>query len=221
MQHLKSCLLWQLKLTEFCVNLWCFFFNCLFPLNVQSEIQLLSRVFWYSWLVCLLGFSLRNTLFCKVGNPIADGIVFDLHLGVAWCVRRLKSLKRFWPYLMVFSASQMVSEWSAWVIIVFDVCLFFISNFMKSSLLYAAIWFMHVCKIWDNDLTESDRVSGLIISLYNFKQPLDISSPQIERKRSKEYLVIILAVKKALSDFLASSSSLKKANTSWGSRLKT
>ena len=24
MQHLKSCLLWQLKLTEFCANLWCF-----------------------------------------------------------------------------------------------------------------------------------------------------------------------------------------------------
>ena len=72
---------------------------------------------------------------------------------------------------------------------------------MKSSLLYAAIWFMHVCKIWDNDLTESNRVSGLIISLYNFKQPLDISSPQIERKRSKEYLVIILAVKKSFERF--------------------
>ena len=24
MQHLESCLLWQVKLTEFCVNLWCF-----------------------------------------------------------------------------------------------------------------------------------------------------------------------------------------------------
>ena len=24
MQHLESCLLWQLKLTEVCVNLWCF-----------------------------------------------------------------------------------------------------------------------------------------------------------------------------------------------------
>ena len=23
-QHLETCLLWQLKLTEFCVNLWCF-----------------------------------------------------------------------------------------------------------------------------------------------------------------------------------------------------
>ena len=39
----------------------CDVFNCFFPLNVQSEIQLLSRVFCYSWLVCLLGFWLRNT----------------------------------------------------------------------------------------------------------------------------------------------------------------
>ena len=72
---------------------------------------------------------------------------------------------------------------------------------MKSSVVYAAIWFMHVCKIWDNDLTESDRVSGLIISLRNFKKPLDIFSPQIERKRSKEYLVIILAVKERFERF--------------------
>ena len=38
----------------------CDVFNCLFPLNVQNEIQLLSRVFCYSWLICLLGFWLRN-----------------------------------------------------------------------------------------------------------------------------------------------------------------
>ena len=53
----------------------------------------------------------------------------------------------------------------------------------------------------DNDLTESDRVSGLIISLWNFKKPLDIFLPQIERKRSKEYLVIILAVKESFERF--------------------
>ena len=51
------------------------------------------------------------------------------------------------------------------------------------------------------------------MSLQIFKKPLDIFSLQIERTRSKEFLVIILAVKEALSDFLASSSSLKKANT--------
>ena len=45
-------------------------------LNVQSEIQQLSRVFCYSWLVCLLGFWLRNTSLVEVKNPISDGIVF-------------------------------------------------------------------------------------------------------------------------------------------------
>ena len=65
-----------------------------------------SRAFCYSQLLCLLGFWLRNTSLVKVGNLISDGIVFVFHL--AWCVRGLKSLKRFWPYLIVFSASRMV-----------------------------------------------------------------------------------------------------------------
>ena len=60
----------------------CDVFNCLFPLDVQNEIQLLSGVFCYSWLI---GFWLRNTSLVKVGN----GIVFFFHL--AWCVRVEKS----------------------------------------------------------------------------------------------------------------------------------
>ena len=97
MQHLQTCLLywsWQ----SFESN--CDVFNCLFSRNVQNEIQLLSRVFCYSWLVCLLGFWLRNTSLVKVGNPISAGIVFDFHF--AWWVRGLKSMKRYWPYLMAF-----------------------------------------------------------------------------------------------------------------------
>ena len=54
----------------------CNVFNCLLPLGVQNEKQLLSRAFCYSWLVCLLGFGLRNASLIKVGNPISDGIVF-------------------------------------------------------------------------------------------------------------------------------------------------
>ena len=46
-----------------------------------------------------------------------------------------------------------------------------------------------------------DRVLGLIISLKNFRKPLDIFSLQIERKRSKEYSVIILAVKERFEQF--------------------
>ena len=75
-------------------------FNCLFPLDIQNEIQLLSRVFCYPWLVCLLGFWLRNASLVKVGNMISDGIVFVFNF--AWCVRGFKNLKRFWPYLIAF-----------------------------------------------------------------------------------------------------------------------
>ena len=73
---------------------------CLFPLNVQNEIQLLSRVFCYSWLVCLLVFWLRDVSLVKVRNLILDGMVFIFHL--AWCKRGFKSLKWFWPYLIAF-----------------------------------------------------------------------------------------------------------------------
>ena len=52
------------------------FLTVFFPLDVQNEIQLLSRVFCNSWLVCLLDFWLRNASLVKVGNPISDGIVF-------------------------------------------------------------------------------------------------------------------------------------------------
>ena len=81
------------------------FLTVFFPLNVQSEIQLLSRVFCYSWLVCLLGFWLRNTSLVKVGNPISDGIVFVFHL--AWCVRRLKKSEAI---LVLLDSFQCISN---------------------------------------------------------------------------------------------------------------
>ena len=44
----------------------CDVFNYLFPLDVQNEMQLLSRVFCYSWLVCLLDFWLINASLVKI-----------------------------------------------------------------------------------------------------------------------------------------------------------
>ena len=59
----------------------CGVLNCLFPLGVQNEIQLLSRLFCNSWLVCLLRSLLTNAPLVKViGNPISDGIVFKNEL---------------------------------------------------------------------------------------------------------------------------------------------
>ena len=63
------------------------FLTVFFSLDVKNEIQLLSRVFSYSWLVCSLGFWLRNASLIKADNPISDGIVFVFHL--AECVREL------------------------------------------------------------------------------------------------------------------------------------
>ena len=82
------------------------FFNCLFPRDIQNEIQLLSWVFCYSWLACLLSFWLRNTSLVHVGNPISNGIIFVFHL--AWCMRGLKSLKRYWP---LDSFQELHREW--------------------------------------------------------------------------------------------------------------
>ena len=59
----------------------CDVLNCLFLLGVQNEIQLLSRSFCNSWLLCLLHFLLTNAPLVKViGNPISDGIVFKNEL---------------------------------------------------------------------------------------------------------------------------------------------
>ena len=43
----------------------CDVFNCLFPLDIQNEIQLLSGVFCYSWRVCLVGFCIGNSMICS------------------------------------------------------------------------------------------------------------------------------------------------------------
>ena len=87
-----------------------------------------KRVFCYSWLVCLLGFWLRNTSLVKVGNPISDGIVFVFHL--AWKLWSDTGL----TWYLSGAASRMVSlsNYCIW-------CLFFRSNLMKSSVVYAAI----------------------------------------------------------------------------------
>ena len=53
----------------------CNVFNCLFRLDVQNEIQLLSRVFCNLF----IGFGWEMRRLSKFGNPISDGIVFVFH----------------------------------------------------------------------------------------------------------------------------------------------
>ena len=94
-------------------------------------------------------------------------------------------------------------------------CLFFsLSNFMKSSVVYAVTLCTFVR--FETLIWPSVRFD---ISSQNFKKPL-VSSPQIERKRSEEYLVRILAVRKKLWAIFLPRVHLWKKQTP-GSRLKT
>ena len=77
----------------------CDVFSRLFLLDVQemkfscyqeSSVIRGQFVFW------VFGWEIRRLV--KVGNTIWDGIVFVFNL--AWSVRELKSLRRYWPYLI-------------------------------------------------------------------------------------------------------------------------
>ena len=96
----------------------CDVFNCLFRLDVQNEIQLLSRFFCYSCLVCLLGFWLRNAACQSHWKPVSDGIVF-------------------WSYLMAFrNCSRLVSlsNYFIWCLLLFCFVFFFWFHEVERSL---------------------------------------------------------------------------------------
>ena len=114
----------------------CNAFYCLFLLDVQNEIQLLSRFFCDSWLVCLLRFWLRNA-------PLKSlEIRFRMALFSKWAyslalvrgVRELKSLTRFWPHLMAFRSSISTGKYKQ----LLSLMCFFFCGFLKSNVVYAA-----------------------------------------------------------------------------------
>ena len=103
MQHLESCLLWQLKLTEFCVNLWCFKLSFSTGCAKWNSAAIKSLL---SWLVCLLGFCLRKTSLVKVGIPISDGIV---RFSPCLMGKRVKKSEAILP--LIDSFQELHLEW--------------------------------------------------------------------------------------------------------------
>ena len=91
MQHLETCLLWQLKLTEFCV-----FFHWMYKMKYSCYRESSVVHGWFVYWV--FGWEMRRL--SKLGNPISDSIVFVFHL--AQCVRGFKNLKQLWPSLISF-----------------------------------------------------------------------------------------------------------------------
>ena len=83
-------------------------FSTVFPLDVQNEILPLSRVLCYSWLVCLLGFWLRNEK------------VFVFHL--AWWV--LKRVQKSESILALLDSLKALLD--SFLYLCLFVCLFFL-----------------------------------------------------------------------------------------------
>ena len=145
---------------------YCDIFNCLFPLDVQNEIKLLSRFFCYSWLICLLGFWLTNAPIVKViRNAISDSIVLKNKL-THFTLPDEKFEKSQAILALLDGSQELYLYWWASVIIAFDS--------LRTSLC-AFVRFETI--IWPK--------IRLDISLQNFKVPLDIFLLQIERNVPK------------------------------------
>jgi len=176
-QHLVTCLLiaeadrdlYHLVMVFYCV---------------PNEIQLLLRILCYLWRVFLLCFWFRDAPL--VGNPISESIVLkdELTRFTLHCLMPMRGEKSK-AILALFDGFQELhlSNYCIWCLFVFS---FFLNYFMKSSVVYAASLCTFVSfdtMIWPNIRFHK--------SLQNFQKPLDILWPQIERKRSEQYLIKI------------------------------
>ena len=126
-------------------------------------------------------------------------------LALAWSVRGLKSLKRFWnTWWPSEAASRLVSlsNYCLW-------CVFFFS--VSWSRAYSLCGLRLYTSCTSNDITYNS---------IRFKKPLDSFSPQIQRKGSGDYLIMILAVNRRLWAIFLSRVHLEQEQTP-GSRLKT
>ena len=168
-------------------------FNCLFLLDVQNEIQLLSRFFCNSWLVCLLHFWLRNAPLVKViGNPISDGIVFKNELTYlplfeaqeGWKVSSDSGLT-WWP-------SGAASRLSCRLVSLSNYCLwcFFFPISWCRAYFMRLVYFMHETMIWPTIVSNVFRHFSTANTRKTFRR---IFSYDFDCK------------KESLSDFLASS----------------
>ena len=104
MQHLETCLLWQLKLTEFCVNLWwlSFCIGCTKwnSAAIRSLLLFMASLF--------IGFLVEKYVACQSRKCMSDVGWHRFSFHLAWWVRGLQSLKRYWPYLIPFRSSFLV-----------------------------------------------------------------------------------------------------------------
>ena len=90
MQHLETCLLWQLRLTEFYVNLWCFWLSFTTKCTKWNIAAIKSLLLFMAGL--FIGFLVEKCVACQ-SRKSDFGWHIVLAFYLAWWVRGLKSQK--------------------------------------------------------------------------------------------------------------------------------
>jgi len=95
------------------------FLTVFFHRMYKNEIQLLSRVFCYSWLVGLLVFWLTDASLGNVGNPISDGIIFAWkawsNTAISGKTTQDATTELILSLLVIPLSSQSVSKLCVWI----------------------------------------------------------------------------------------------------------
>ena len=96
-QHVETCLLWQLTLTEFFVNLWCFLLSFSTGCIKWNTAAMNSLLLFMAGL--FIEFLVEKCAACQSWK--SDFGWHRFRFSPCW-MRVEKSLKRFWPYLIAF-----------------------------------------------------------------------------------------------------------------------
>ena len=160
----------------------CDVFNCLFLLDVQNEIQLLSRFFCNSWFVsCTFGWEM-HCLSKSLEIQFRMASFSKLSLLTCPCLRRkrVEKSQAILEHLMTFRSSISTGKPEQLLSLM---CFFFSVSWSRAYGLCGLSLYT------SNDLTYNS---------IRCKKHLDIFWPQIQRKGSEEYLVMILAINRKL-----------------------
>ena len=174
-QHLETCLLSQLKLTKFFVNLWCFILSFSTGYIKWNTAAINSLLLFTAGL--FIEFFVEKCTACQSWK--SDFGWYCFRFWPCW-MRVEKTLKRFWPYLIAFMSyiSNGKPEQLLCTVYVFFfsfICLISWSRVQFMRLVYTCLYLRSETVIWSSMRFD--------ISLQGFKKPLaDIFSPQIERK---------------------------------------
>ena len=146
MQRLETCLLWQLKLTEFCVILW------YFKLSFSTWYQYKMKHSCYQDCSVIHGWFLYCA-FCWQMHRLSSHWKSDFgwhrfqkwgySLALAWGVRGLKSLKRSWNTWWPSEATSRLVSLSNYCLWCACVCVCFFFGFLKWSVWFILLKFIH------------------------------------------------------------------------------